>query len=428
MALAGRVRALLQSNRSVLVLVLGTTLAQLLPVLASPILTRLFTPEEFGLFSVFSSLVLLLAVPATLRYYLAIIVPDETSRARSIANLCLLLVASFSAGILLVFLAASRWLLPLCSCEGNAALFLLVPLGILLAEGYNVFYAWSTRNREFGAMAGSRVAQGVATAGLQVATGVMRWGAAGLVVGLLAGQAVALVLLASKGSKEPLGIGSSSVPEIRREAAAFRRFPLLSLPADLLNMTANQLPVFLLAAAFGATVAGNYGLTVRVLAAPISIVATAFVSVFQERAARAFSREGNCVAEYRRTFLVLTVLSLLPLIVLLLAAPQLFAWIFGEEWRVAGEYARLMAPLYALRFVASPLSYVLYIAQKQSWDLVWQVGLLVSTAAALGLGAVQGDAIFALLLFTIAYGALYVIYLGLSWRAAQGEGRAIAKL
>ena len=107
-----------------------------------------------------------------------------------------------------------------------------------------------------------------------------------------------------------------------------------------------------------------------------------------------------------------------PALILLLFAPALFAFVFGPSWRAAGDIARILAPLYFLNFIASPLSYVFYVTGKQKADLVWQVarGILIVGAFSAHL-TLQGN----LLVYTTGYSLLYLIYLQMSYRYAQNR-------
>ena len=111
-------------------------------------------------------------------------------------------------------------------------------------------------------------------------------------------------------------------------------------------------------------------------------------------------------------------LGLGPSLVLFAFSPTLFAWIFGESWRAAGELAQILAPLYFLNFIASPLSYVFFVSGKQKIDLVWQVALFVMTISTfMAPGTVQQNVLW----YTIGYSLLYLVYLHLSWQCSQNR-------
>jgi O-antigen/teichoic acid export membrane protein len=211
-------------------------------------------------------------------------------------------------------------------------------------------------------------------------------------------------------------------PEARRAITEFlsrhRRLPLLALPADTVNTAATQLPVFIVTARFGAGVGGWLALAMRTLGAPIALLGSSVLDVFRRHAATAWREQGNCRADYLQTFWVLALGSGLMSAFVALFNEELFVLAFGEEWRRAGVIALWLLPLFALRFVASPLSYVFYVAQKQHVDLLWQCALLAVTLATLNIAA---DYESALISYAMGYGVLYIVYLGLSYRLSGGQ-------
>jgi O-antigen/teichoic acid export membrane protein len=155
-----------------------------------------------------------------------------------------------------------------------------------------------------------------------------------------------------------------------------------------------------------------------VLYAPVSLLAASVLEVFKRQSVQEFESVGHCSHAYRYTFKVLLLLGLGPSLLLFAFSPTLFAWVFGESWRPAGELAQILAPLYFLNFIASPLSYVFFVAGKQKIDLVWQVALFVMTISVF---VAPGTLHENVLWYTIGYSALYLVYLHLSWQISQNR-------
>jgi len=199
------------------------------------------------------------------------------------------------------------------------------------------------------------------------------------------------------------------------------KFWRFSLPSSLLNAIAAQLPLFLIGMHHGVVAAGLYALTQRVLAAPVSLLASSVLEVFKRESVQEYQTFGHCSHAYRYTFKALLVLGLGPALVLLLFSPELFAWVFGREWRGAGELAQILAPLCLLNFIASPLSYVFFVAGKQKVDLVWQIALFLMT---LGAFLVPGSLHQNVLWYAIGYSALYLVYLHMSYQISQNRWAA----
>jgi O-antigen/teichoic acid export membrane protein len=179
-----------------------------------------------------------------------------------------------------------------------------------------------------------------------------------------------------------------------------------------------QLPLLMIGARHGALAAGLFALTQRVLGAPIALLASSVLEVFKRQSVHDFQTQGNCRDAYRYTFKALVLLGIGPSLVLLLFSPQLFAFAFGENWRAAGELAQILAPLYFLNFIASPLSYVFFVAGKQKIDLVWQVALFAMTLSVfLAPGTLQQSVLW----YAIGYSLLYIVYLHMSYQCSQNR-------
>ncbi len=129
-----------------------------------------------------------------------------------------------------------------------------------------------------------------------------------------------------------------------------------------------------------------------------------------------FQKYGNCRDAYLYTFKALVLLGIGPSLLLFLFSPALFAWIFGENWRAAGELAQILAPLYFLNFIASPLSYVFFVAGKQKLDLWWQLALFAVTVAAFALPATLRHSVAS---YAIGYSLLYLVYLYMSYQCSH---------
>ncbi len=396
--------------------VLGGTLgAQALPLAVAPLLTRLCTPSEMGAFSLWLGVVSVSAVAATLRMENAMILDHEPDQQRTCFR-----VVFYTATITALLVTT----VALCArLAGNHALqrlswpeVLTVGIGTWLTAATQTTLAYATSHGAFGKAARAKI-WGAGTIALSQLV-LLFVGANGS--GLLAGQLIGLGagLLSARLQLQPPSAPISLVPDAGQRAylhrhAAFWRF---SLPSNLLNAVVSQLPLFLIGLRHGAVAAGLYALTQRVLYAPVALLAASVLEVFKRQSVQEFQSVGHCTHAYRYTFKVLALLGLGPSLVLFAFSPTLFAWIFGENWRAAGELAQILAPLYFLNFIASPLSYVFFISGKQKIDLIWQVALFLMTATAFSApGTLQQNVLW----FTVGYSVLYLVYLHLSWQCSQ---------
>ena len=412
-------------GRSVLTVMSGTVIAQAVPVLASPVLTRLYTPADFGVFALFLATAAVFGTLATGRYELAVMLPEDNATALSVVRLCLLVtlaVTGLSLGAATLFGSLiGSWF----ENDGLRLWALLVPVSVLLTGVQQTFNHWSNRGKRFRRVARSRVAQSFTAAMTIIAIGSFQGGPAGLIVGYLSGQTVAvvwIVVTAYRGEIRQL----LDAPRVgaRRIASRYRDFPRFMGPAALLGVVSSQLPVLLLTSFFGATVAGFVSLSQRVIRLPISVVAQSIGEVFRQRASEDYVRRGECRGVFLGTLKNLGLIATLPFGTLAVAAPWLFAFVFGEEWRTAGEYAQIFAAMYFLQFIVSPLSFLFMVAERQKASLVLQAFLVTACTAALVAGyRIFGSATAAIALLTAAYVIKYCAELALSYRFSKGGSR-----
>jgi O-antigen/teichoic acid export membrane protein len=241
---------------------------------------------------------------------------------------------------------------------------------------------------------------------------------AGQLIGLAAGVWAAQLLLSPPATRFALTLDR----EARGYLVKHQVFWRFSLPSSLLNTLVGQLPLFMIGMRHGVLAAGLFALTQRVLSAPSAFVASSVLEVFKREAVHEFESVGHCRDVYRATFKALALLAVVPTLILLLFAPQLFSWVFGPDWQPAGELARILAPLCFLNFIASPLSYVFFVAGKQKMELLWQVALFLMTMTVFLAPATLEQSVLA---YAIGRSVLYLVYLTMSYQCSL-NGRAVA--
>lgn len=370
--------------RATLTLLAGGALAQALPLLLGPWLTRLYTPAEFGQFTTFAVLAANLAVVACARYEFALPLAREPEEAAALVRVCLRLLAGTTLGCTVL---AAGW--HLAGGPGHAA---WLPLAVAAAGGLSLLTLWATRQQRFHALAVSRVLQHGGGALLQVALAGVAWGAAGLILGPVLATLLAALWL-WRAAPLPQGVPAPAArPALRSVMHRFRDFPMLNTPHAFLGALGDTAAVMLLVAWSGDAAAGLWGLTLRYLKAPATLVGGAVSQALYPRLSGSAGAEG--LRAVRQVMGLLAGGGALLAGVLLAGGPALFAAAFGEPWRPAGELARALAPYIALHFVASPLAVVTMAWGAQAWALrlalVGQGVFLAALAGGLAWGGLVG--------------------------------------
>lgn len=395
--------------RATLTLLGGGALAQALPLLLGPWITRLYGPVDFGHYAVFAALSANIAVVACGRYEFALPLVTDDADARDLMALCLhvLLTVAFLSIPLAWLLGASGWL----------RAWGWLPLAVALGGAVQWLTLWRMRAQHFSALSAARVAHYGGTAVAQVGGGLAHLGSAGLVAAPLLAQAGAAWWLSRCA---PLGgwRGLWHVPGAAWKGMArrYREFPLLNTPHAFAGALQDTLAVALLVVWTGEASAGFWALSLRYLKAPATLIGGAVSQALYPKLAGAAPVQAR--ADVRRVMVMLGAVALPLVLVLMLAGPGLFAAIFGEPWREAGELARALAPYIGVHFVASPLSVVTLAWGAQAWALrlaiVGQLMFLGALAGGLHLGGLIGGA--------WAVSAAMVLYFG--WFFVQLPGHA----
>lgn len=401
--------------KNVLTVLAGATGAQALPLLAAPVLTRMCTPAEMGAFSVWLGVIAITSIAATLRFEAAMVLDHDNAQQGTCFSVVAYCATLIACALTLIMLAGHALGLPVL--RGMSWFELLtVGAGTWLTATMQTTLAYAASHNLFAKAAKAKMLQAATIvlsqlvllyAGLDSAALLT-----GQLIGLGAGLWAARRLLSPPAARLRLKLGGEERAYFARHQAFWR----YSLPSSLLNSLVSYLPLFLIGIHHGALAAGLFALTQRVLAAPTTLIAASIRDVFKREAVSQFQSVGHCRDAYYATFKALVLLALAPSLVLFLFSPQLFGWVFGPDWRPAGELARILAPLCFLSFIASPLSYVFFVAGKQKMELLWQVALFTMTLTVFVAPLSLHES---LLGYAIGRSLLYLIYLYMSHRYSR---------
>ncbi len=403
--------------RNVLTLMTGTTIAQAIPIAISPILTRVYSPEDFGVFSLYMSVVSIVAVIATGRYELAIMLPKEDKDAANIAALSILISFIISFTTLLIVFVFNTAITDLLGNPKISNWLYFIPVTVLLTGIYQSFNYWANRQKEYKRLASSRIMQSFTTSGSNLGMGFGGFGFSGLILGNLFGQLLATVYLVRRvifDDRKYLKLITKN--EMYLLLKKYIKFPKFDLSASLLNVSAQQVSNILFNTMFSSSIAGYYYLTQRMLGLPVSIVAASILDVFKEQASKDFQSRGDAKEIYLKTFKKLFFLSLIPSILLYIFAIDIFTLVFGSSWAISGEYARVLIPMLFLRFISSPLSFMLYIGEKQELNLFGNFLFFTGTLLSFYFASTALDVVIYL---SYSYSFIYLLYLIISAKIAK---------
>jgi O-antigen/teichoic acid export membrane protein len=403
--------------RNVAVMLTGTVAGQAVSLALSPVLTRLFSPAEFGQLGVYSSALMILAMIASLGLEQAIPICLDEADCANLLVLCGIVLAGVTtcAGLVL-------WLIP---AEAFHTIGLgplahdryLLPLGLLWLGGYYVLLSVATRAGAYSEIARTRLSQGISGPVSQIGFGLLGAGSPGLVIGFIVGQASGTLLLLRRFVLERRTW--LAAVSWRGIAAIWRRygdFPLYSSWARLLDRAGGgDVIEVLFATCYSPTVAGFMFLSDRVIVRPLLIVSTSLLQVFTGEAGRAVSQEPELL---RRRFWQMLPLQFLLAAGWILAANLAAGWVFprlfGAAWADAIPYLRALSLSYLVQMVLHPVSTTLQVLEHQRAAAIWQVSRLVLVVASVLLPWQAGlSALTALWISSIAQAVCCLVLAGM---------------
>lgn len=407
--------------KNVATLVAGTGLAQLIGILVSPVLTRLYTPTDFGTLALYLSLISVLGVIATGRYEMAIMLPTEDSEPEVGKLLGVIATITIIVSILSL-MAVVFFNHDIADLLGNTAIsswLYFVPLGLFLNSIYQSFYYLLIRGKSFKRLATNRIVHSSTNSSFQLVLGVLKVGGIGMLFSNILSYFFTSLLITRdryvRGTLEKIEFS-----DIRLVAKKHKQFPLYDVPAVMVNLIANQFPIIALGKVFSLATVGFYSLTFRVLTAPLNLLSNSILDVFKQKATEDYNTYGTCRKIFMNTTKALVLLAAPPFLILGLFAPKLFVFFFGAEWLQAGVFAQLLAPMLFFKFIVSPLTYVFIIYRKQKINLMGQIILLASTLFAFTIGSNYGAEV-AILLFSVFYSLIYILYWIISYILSGGR-------
>jgi len=393
----------------VLKLVSGTTFAQFISILAAPLLTRLYAPEAFGIWSLFISITSIVGIIACMSYENAIMLPKSDEEATNLLGVSL----GFTLLISLLMVPLAWWsrttILKWLNALTLGSYLWLVPLVVLVNGLFVALNYWNSRTRHFGRLSIARVTSSLTTIPMTLVLGFAGYTTAGSMIGAgIAGQTVATTVLGVQIWRDDRKIFLKSVrwQAMRECIKRYKKFPLYESWASLMNTISAQVPSLLLATFFTSSVVGFYSLGYRLLSMPMALIGASIQQVFFQRAAAAKHDERLSFIVHN-TFTRLSILGLFPFLLVMILGKEIFPLIFGSRWAEAGIYAQILAPWVFFNFVSSPISALFEVLEMQGRYFIFNSILLTTRIASLMIGGFFNSVKVSLMLFSITGSIIY---------------------
>lgn len=409
-------------RKNILILLVGSGIAQLIPLLAEPILTRLYTKEEFGVLALYVSVASLFSIIVTARYEMAIMLPKTDRKAINIFGISLFNTLIITALSLVVVLLLSNWIASIFDSKQLRFFLYFVPISVLITGIYQSLNYWSNRQLRYKSISASRIMQSGTNSALSIVSGFLKQGVFGLVFSYIAGQLLSVFpLLHAFRKKDTRSLKLINKKEAKSLAKEYVDFPKLNSFHAFMDVLQINGINFLIAYFFSQGDLGLFSRTYRILLVPISFIGSAFAQVFYQQASKAHANGNSLKTIITKTIRPVFFISAFICAVLLLFGPDIFAFVLGEEWGRAGVFAQYLAPWVFVRFIISPISQLPLILGKQKENFIFAIvgNLLMFSSVAYG-AIVANNILHSFLILSIVmivyYSVLFAWYMKISKR------------
>ena len=344
--------------KSVAILASGTALAQAIPILTSPILTRLYTPENFGVLAVFMAIVSSISPAVCGKYEVAMVLPRCNRQGMDLLGIALWFAFFLSLMFLLIVIFFSGSILSLLNAQNLNGWIYLAPLFLFFRGLMTAMNYFANRRQDYGKMARSKMVRALAVTLISVILGIAGFGVAGLLYGVITGLLFAVGYLSylyrEHFTQNFLRWNRSKITLLKR----YKDYPLYNASSGLLNGITMSMPVFFLTYYFTEDIVGYFALVTRVADTPLSFISPS-VSQVNLKTINELVKKGqsdSVSSHLLKLTKSLLAIAFLPALVLVIYAPDLFLFLFGDEWRVAGIYMQILIPAFVVRFLVISIS------------------------------------------------------------------------
>lgn len=393
----------------------GTALAQVLSIIFSPIITRIYPPEQYGILTAYSAVLGLLAISASFDYQKAIPIAEDENEAINLfaLSLCFLLLVAIVLSLLLAIFSNS--FLDLLDSKVLSSYKYLIPIGVLFTGTYNIALQWGFRDRNYKVITRTKISQSITSNATKVILGLIKSGPIGLILGVILGESAGITSLVSPIIKKKNLKAEMNFQRLKQVLIKYKNFPLYSAPSNYVYTAGNNLPTVFLLSFFGTSVAGLFGLANSMTSLPMNLIGNSVSQVFYSEAASIGKKDPAKIKSLAvRLIRKIAVIALIPFLALLIFGPWLFSFVFGSEWYDAGVYSQILSFMVYFHFIIYPIGRILEIFERQREGLLLNIirlGLIFivfAVAKSMDLNSYQTLSLYSLS-NSITYIALLVI-------------------
>jgi len=373
-------------SKNILTLMIGTTISQAIPIAISPILTRIYTPEDFGIFALFVAITSILASISSGRYELAIMLPKKDEDAINIFALGFIITCLISLILLVLVILLNDYFTTLLKNDDISIWLYFVPISVFFTGVYNLLNYFNNRKKMYKDLANATIFKSIVLSIIQVSVGFLKQGPSGLICGQIISNIFANMKLLNNILKDKVTISRISKIKIIALGKKYINFPKYNLPSTFADTLTLQLPFLMLPKIFNLSISGYFSLSQKMISLPSSLISKSISQVYFQKISDNKNKKIKNMPLLLSSIKKLFFIALPICIFIFLFAPILFEIIFGKEWKMSGEIAQYLSLIFFITFIVSTLSITLIVYEELKLLATWQYIYLFSSICLYGLG------------------------------------------
>ncbi|MDR1368541.1 MAG: oligosaccharide flippase family protein [Dysgonamonadaceae bacterium] len=384
--------------RNSAVLTSGNIAGQAVALLIYPLLSRLYSKEDFGIFALFMSLTGILNILATGKYEEAFLLTSDRKESSSLLNFSFRILSFVCLGIFIILLFWGETCFTLLRMQTLMPYWYCIPVFVFLSGFFILLTYAANREKYYKVIASSNLFLNIITSALKIGCKYLATGVTGLISGQIAGQFFACFPFYKIKSniKEAL---RSDWKNAKTTGIRYQTFPKFTMPRHLINSFSFNLPFFLLTGIFGEAKSGLFFLALTVFFRPINLISNSLYQVFYENCAR-LKEDGGKISTKINTYQKYCLLSITPLfIITYIFSTILFKCVFGQEWEESGIYFRYILPWMFMVLLTAPMNFLPLLFNKQSKHMALEVVCFFVRYASLYIGIYYKNFDLSIILF-----------------------------
>ncbi len=354
------------------ILITGTLVAQLIPIILQPFLRRYYAPEAFGAYVVYTSLVGILLVIASLKYELAIVLPKKDKEAANILFVSLLINFGFNILLTVLIVLWKPYICGFLNLSDDYSFYLyFVPVGTFLFNGYQSINYWLIRKKKFFAISKNKIIRRSVEGGSQIGFKFFNV-SSGLILGDIIGHFANITYGIVQALRHGLDFSNFSFVKLRYIFVKYSEYPKFNVLPSFLSACSYLLPAILINKFFSSEYAGYFDLSKLVLSIPLALVATSLSNVLLQKVSEKYRANESFIKELLPILLIVLLIASIEVIVIYFWGVDLFKLIFGNQWELSGKISKILVWSFALNFIIASFSSIFIAMKKIKLLSLWQ--------------------------------------------------------